>query len=108
MRYFLKFALLFFLAVPMALAQPARVEPAKVEPVLGPGDVVKVSVFQNADLSVEARISEGGQINVPLIGAVTVGGLTITAAERRIEAMLRDGGFVLKPQVTIQTVRILS
>ncbi|MCE9657622.1 MAG: polysaccharide export protein EpsE [Burkholderiales bacterium] len=108
MRYFLKFALLFFLAVPIALAQPARVEPAKVEPVLGPGDVVKVSVFQNPDLAVEARISEGGQINVPLIGAVTIGGLTISAAERRIETMLREGGFVLRPQVTIQTLRILS
>jgi polysaccharide biosynthesis/export protein len=103
MRDFLKLALLFFLAVPLALAQTA-----KVEPVLGPGDVVRVSVFQSTDLSVEARISEGGQINFPLIGAVTVGGLTVSAAERRIETLLRDGGFVLKPQVTIQTVRILS
>lgn len=103
MRYFLKFALLFLFAVPLALAQTA-----KVEPLLGPGDVVRVTVFQNADLSVEARVSEGGQINVPLIGAVTIGGLTITAAERRIETMLREGGFVLRPQVTIQTIRILS
>ena len=103
MRYFLKFALLFFLAVPIALAQTAR-----TELVLGPGDVVKVTVFQSSDLQVEARISEGGQINFPLIGAVTVGGLTISAAERRIETLLREGGFVLKPQVTIQTLRILS
>jgi polysaccharide biosynthesis/export protein len=103
MRYLLKFALLLLFAVPVALAQPA-----KVEPLLGPGDVVKVSVFQNPDLSVEARLSEGGQINVPLIGAITVGGLTISAAERLIETKLREGGFVLKPQVTIQTTRIVS
>ena len=103
MRYLLQCALLFVLALPFAQAQPA-----KTEPVLGPGDVVRVSVFQSPDLAVEARVSEAGQINFPLIGAVTIGGLTISAAERRIETMLRDGGFVIKPQVTIQTVRILS
>lgn len=103
MRYFLKIALLFWLALPIALAQTAP-----TAQVLGPGDVVRVSVFQNADLAVESRISESGQINFPLIGAVTIGGMTIAAAERRIETLLREGGFVLKPQVTIQTVRILS
>lgn len=106
MRYFLKIALLFWLALPIALAQTAPTAPAAQ--VLGPGDVVRVSVFQNADLAVESRVSENGQINFPLIGAVTIGGMTIAAAERRIETLLREGGFVLKPQVTIQTVRILS
>jgi len=82
--------------------------PARPEPVLGVGDVVKLSVYQNPDLAVEARISENGQINVPLIGVVTVGGLSVPQAQQRIEKMLRDGGFVLKPQVTIQTVQIRS
>ena len=75
---------------------------------LGVGDIVKITVYQNPDLSVEARISELGQINFPLIGTVAVGGLTVPAAEQKIEKMLRDGGFVLKPQVTIQTVQIRS
>lgn len=78
------------------------------DPVLGVGDVIRVSVFQSPDLTVEARVSESGQINFPLIGAVKVGGLTAAAAERHIAQLLRDGGFVLRPQVTIQTVRILS
>jgi polysaccharide export outer membrane protein len=113
MRYFLKFALLFWLAVPLALAQapksePTKADPARMETILGPGDVVRATVFQNPDLTVEARIAEAGQINFPLIGAVTVGGLTISVAEKRIETLLREGGFVLKPQVTIQVVRTLS
>lgn len=103
MRHFLRFVLLIFLALPSAFAQPAR-----AESVLGVGDVIRVTVYQNPDLSVEARISELGQINVPLIGAVTVGGLSVPAAEQRIAQLLKDGGFVLKPQVTIQTIRILS
>ena len=129
MRYLLKVALVFWLAIPLALAQaprggapapapapragapvqaPAPAEAARAETILGVGDVVRVSVFQSPDLATEARISEAGQINFPLIGAVTVGGLSITAAEKRIEAMLKEGGFVLRPQVTIQLVRILS
>ena len=80
MRYFLKFALLFWLAVPLALAQAPKADTQRrrgqVETILGPGDVVRITVFQNPDLTVEARISEAGQINFPLIGAVTVGGLS--------------------------------
>ncbi|MDQ6627136.1 MAG: polysaccharide export protein EpsE [Pseudomonadota bacterium] len=82
--------------------------PSKGEPVLGVGDVVKMSVYQNPDLAVEARVSETGQINIPLIGAVKVLGLTVSQAEQHIQKLLRDGGFVIKPQVTIQTVQIRS
>ena len=81
MRYFLKFALLFWLAVPSALAQAPRADTPAPRPVLGVGDVVRITVFQNPDLTVEARISEAGQINFPLIGAVTVGGLSIAGAQ---------------------------
>ena len=94
-----------------APANPAPAIPAataRAEPVLGVGDVVRMSVYQNPDLAVEARVSENGQINVPLIGTVVVGGLSVPQAQQRIEKLLRDGGFVLKPQVTIQTTQIRS
>ena len=82
--------------------------PPRAEPVLGVGDVVRITVYQNPDLTVEARVSELGQINFPLIGAVTIGGLSVSQAQALIEKRLRDGGFVLKPQVTIQTTQIRS
>lgn len=104
MQSFRRLALLFLFALPCA----AFSQPATSEPALGVGDVIRVSVFQSPDLTVEARISETGQINFPLIGTVTVGGLSVSAAEQRIAKLLRDGGFVLKPQVTIQTTRIRS
>ena len=108
----MNFALLFWLAVPLALAQAPRADttkadPARIETILGPGDVVRVTVFQNPDSAVESRISESGQINFPLIGAVTVGGLT-SRPRKADRDMLREGGFVLRPQVTIQVVRTLS
>lgn len=96
--------LVWLAAVQSAFAQA----PARAEPVLGVGDVVRLSVYQNPDLAVEARISENGAINVPLIGSVVVGGLSVPQAQALVEKMLRDGGFVLKPQATIQTLQIRS
>ena len=88
----------------LALAQT----PAAVEPVLGAGDIVHITVYQNPDLTVEARLSDAGQINMPLIGNVALGGLTVPGAQSKIEKLLRDGGFVNAPQVTIQTMQIRS
>ena len=79
------------------------------ETILGVGDIVRITVYQNPDLTLEsARISELGDITFPLIGKVVLGGGTLTAGEQRIAKMLRDGGFVLRPQVTIQLAQIRS
>ena len=73
---------------------------------LGAGDVVKISVFQNPDLTTETRVSESGAITYPLIGAVPVGGLSIGDAEKKVAAMLREGGFVLQPQVNMLVLQV--
>lgn len=113
MRHFLKCALLLLVLSTGAWAQtpgkPAD-KPAdkQAEHTLGPGDVIRVSVYQNPDLALETRISEQGQISFPLIGTVALGGLSTPAAEQRIAKMLRDGGFVLKPQVNVSLVQVRS
>jgi len=68
---------------------------------LTPGDILKITVFKSPDLSLDVRVSDNGTISYPLIGSVPVGGLTLPAAEKRIGQMLKDGGFVLNPQVNI-------
>jgi len=100
-------ARVFFLSV-CAVGMAAAQAPQRPEPTLGVGDVVRITVYQNPDLTTEARVSENGQINFPLIGTVAVGGLSVAQAQAKIEKMLRDGGFVLKPQVTMQTMTIKS
>ena len=75
---------------------------------LGSGDVIKISVFQNPDMNLETRISESGQVSYPLLGTVDVGGLTVAAAEQKIARLLREGRFVLKPQVNILLVQLRS
>ena len=68
---------------------------------LGAGDVLKITVYNNADLSLETKVSEAGTISYPLIGDVQVVGLTVSAAEKKIAKLLDTGGFVKKPQINI-------
>ena len=67
--------------------QPATAEAARDDYLLGPGDAIRIQVFQNPDLTVEARVSEAGAISFPLLGALRVGGLSPTSVERVIAQM---------------------
>ena len=74
--------------------------------VLGPGDQIRVTVYQNPDLLVETRIPEGGAITFPLLGSVEIGGLTVADAEKKIASGLKDGNFLKKPQVSILVIAV--
>ena len=75
---------------------------------LGPGDVVKIMVYDHADLLTEARISETGAISYPLIGDVSVAGLTSIDAGKKIAAMLERGAFIKNPQVSVLVTSMQS
>jgi len=75
---------------------------------LGPGDVLKISVYGNPDLSLETRVSESGSISYPLIGDVAVGGMTTAAAEKKISGLLEGGGFIRDAQVNINVAVLQS
>ncbi|MCZ2498213.1 polysaccharide export protein EpsE [Xylophilus sp. Kf1] len=68
---------------------------------LSAGDDIRIQVFQNPELTVETRVPETGVIAYPLIGNVTVGGLSVVAAQRAVADALLRGKFVRNPQVTI-------
>lgn len=83
-------------------AMPVQAQqPQQQQYLIGPGDILRISVFKSPDLSLDARVSESGTLSYPLIGTVPVGGLTLPAAEKKIGQLLKDGGFVLNPQVNI-------
>ncbi len=73
---------------------------------LGGGDMLRISVYQNPDLTLETRVAESGLVSFPLLGNVRLGGLTITAAERLIADGLKSGNFVRQPQVTIVLLQV--
>lgn len=89
------------LAVLALVALAALAQEKQGDYQLGPGDNIRIMVFQNPDLTLETRVSESGSITYPLVGAVDLGGLTISGAEAKLASALKDGGFLQQPQVNI-------
>lgn len=75
---------------------------------LGGGDLISVTVFQNPDFTGDRRVSENGEITFPLIGAVSVGNMTVREAEQVIAKRLKAGKFVIQPQVSIVPIEMRS
>ena len=67
---------------------------------LGPGDVLKITVYDNIDLETITRISDDGNIIMPLLGQVKVDGLSVSKASGQIATLLADG-YIINPQVNI-------
>jgi polysaccharide export outer membrane protein len=73
---------------------------------LGAGDVIRISVFQNPDLTLETRVSESGVISFPLLGPIKIGGMAPAQAEKVIADGLRNGNFIKQPQVSVLVVQV--
>ena len=67
---------------------------------LGPGDTVSIQVFQEPDLSVEAKINNDGVIDYPLIGVISLDGLSLNEAEELLDKRLR-GDYLSDPQLRV-------
>lgn len=98
-------ALVVAVCATLASAQDAR-PAAAPEYKLGPGDAIKVQVYQNPDLTLEARVSEGGSISYPLVGSVPIGGMSISEAEKKIADALRNKQILKQPQVNIVLLQV--
>ncbi len=69
---------------------------------LQPGDKVRIAVYQEDDLTTIARVDSRGRVtNLPLIGEIAIGNMTIIEAQESIQTAFRDGRFLRNPQVTI-------
>jgi protein involved in polysaccharide export with SLBB domain len=66
----------------------------------GPGDAIKISVYQELDLSVTAEISQQGYIDMPLLGSIRMTGHTQHSAKEYLEQRLKDG-YLVAPSVSI-------
>ena len=101
---------LLALATTLVSAQTAASTPVRAAPAaeyrLGAGDVVRITVFQNPELTLESRLTEGGQISFPLLGAVRLGGLSVPEAEKVLVDGLAKGNFLRNPQVTIIVLQV--
>ena len=97
-------------ASPSSTASPAATGSPSTERLesLGPGDMVRITVFRNPDLTTEARISDRGTVLFPMIGEVPATGVTPAQLGARIADRLRNGKFVLNPEVNVSIAQVNS
>jgi polysaccharide biosynthesis/export protein len=75
---------------------------------LGAGDTVRVTVFQSPELTTEGQISSVGTLTFPLLGEVAIADHTPTEAGLLVAKRLREGRFVVNPQVSVSLLELRS
>lgn len=67
---------------------------------LGSGDVIKISVYGQGDLSLQTRLPDTGNINYPFMGDIKVVGMTAARLEHVIYTGLK-GDYLINPSVSV-------
>lgn len=91
---------------------PVEVATQPVRPSLGagvasslrPGDRIKVTVYGEESLTGEYDINPGGNVSMPLVGAVRAAGRSQAELGQEIAARYRSGGFLQDPKVNVAVV----
>ena len=84
----------------VALAGIPALSYAQVDYVVGPQDVLTVTVFGEAELSGKYTVEQDGTFTFPQIGRVKGGGMTLRGLELELKAKLADG-YLKNPQVAV-------
>ena len=90
------------------MAAPGIAQNANPADKLGVGDAIRVTVFQQPDLTTDARISDKGTIPMALLGETKVAGLTPQEAAAKIAADLKKGQYLRNPQVSVALTTLRS
>jgi len=97
-----------------AQAAPAQVAPAQVAPVqatpaqaapkdylVGPNDVLLITVFDQPQLTGKYVVQADGTITFPFLGRLKAGGMSMQAVEDDVRDRLKSEGFLRQPQVAV-------
>jgi len=71
---------------------------------LGPDDEVRITVFNDPRLTGEFRVTDAGQLALPLVGSVQAAGRTTTEVERDIEQVMTARNLFRDPSVAVQVL----
>ena len=70
---------------------------------LGSGDLLKITIFNQENMSGEYQVNGKGDVSLPLIGAIKVKGLTLTQVEDRLKNKLQPD-YLLNPRISLQVM----
>jgi protein involved in polysaccharide export with SLBB domain len=92
--------LLRLLALAIVLPGAAEAQTPSSDPVLNPGDAVRITVWRKPELSGDFTVSSAGTLVHPLYRQVVVTGVPLTTVEERLRAFLRQ--FESNPELSVQ------
>lgn len=91
----------FAVFVSLILMMLGLVQSANADYQIGSDDSLQIKVYGYDDLTIEPRVSGSGRITFPLIGEISVAGLTTFDVEQKIARLLASGSFIKNPHVTV-------
>jgi polysaccharide export outer membrane protein len=97
----------FILALAVAAAQAAHSDGDRLNYVVGPEDVLTVTVFNEPALSGKFRVEHDGEFSYPFIGRVQAAGRTVQEVADLVKIRLADG-YLRHPQVTVDVDQFRS
>lgn len=104
----MRFQLLLAIVLGVLLAGCANVPKAQIgapsQPLsyaLDSGDVLRVSVYGESEVSGDYRVGDGGDVSIPLVGSIRVRGQTTRSVAARVTAALANG-YMRNPDVAIE------
>lgn len=74
---------------------------------IGPGDILRITVWGHDDLTKEYPVTLDGRVPFPLIGAVPAAGLTTSELAKRLRDLL-EKDYLVNPQVIVAVKEYLS
>jgi polysaccharide export outer membrane protein len=86
--------------------EASRNDPRKLPYVVGPSDVLRITVWKDPGLSTEGAVGPGGTITMPLVGELPAAGHTVKQIQD--EATRRLANFVKDAVVTVAVIEVNS
>lgn len=88
-------------SAPQPKSHAARPTSSSPELLIGSGDLIEVSLYGVPDFKTDVRVGSNGEISLPMLGTVTVGGLSVDDASKLIAHKLSEKGLFNDPHVTV-------
>jgi polysaccharide export outer membrane protein len=95
-------------ATSAAAPAPAGVGVASSSYVLGPDDVIEVSVLGRPEMTQQTRIKPDGSIVLPLLGSVKASGNTILTLADEIGKKMEKAGLLRNPIINVEVIQMVS
>ena len=106
MRNYIRKLILSFLAIALLPSAAFAATPAATHSNyrLSPVDKVEINVFRQANMRTSQRIDGRGNVSLPLLGSIHIGGLTVGEAEQKIARSYEQERFLRNPSVGVSII----